>query len=535
MAKKFFKNWNNGAPRQSAADKHKNPDYGKIDITVQSYNKSLKVPEANKTINFYNVDDASAQEIVARLTDKTKPRLTNNAYIDKFEPTHLLVNVLAKNMEDWLDDKGGDLNAIKSVLIKSGQYDTEEIMHLEDDIATKANVLSKEDAKQLQIKANDTAMDMWREYLSKISDPATVERLKLYARIYGHVTYGHILSIKNATLIKSYDPDATFVLTRNMWRSLFGRGIKRGAKKIPYIAPYGNNAGDAASFQNAKNNYGWGHKADKDLSQQVRYDLRIKASDADSDGFNVVIGYDVRDTYLLSGAKDTFNAQDEIGLLNNLNGELNQAAKQDQAERNKNTDKENIAGADLMLKRTDIAVTWMENYCRDNQYPVSVRPNEDASEKLADMLLEYYKINVAKKGNILTPNNIRTYAENATQVTLILTNLGLPALRRFNLKYNYSKPEAITLMGIVWGIAGDLDKASVLNEGILSWIKSKVQFFKLFIKALRKIGCTVSNSNVPVQQNGNNNAENAEVEPQALEEARQTFNNIWNKINKNYF
>ena len=487
--------------QNNAANKYKNYEWGQIAVTVQpGKGLDIKTRQPYKVINLYNVDKDSAQEIVNRLTDTSKGRVTRTAWIDKMEPTHVQIKVFDSEIDKWLD--GGDLNAIQSVLLKTGKYDNNEVMHLEDEIATGFYSKNKEKINQAHTQAGENAMEAWQNFLSKINDPVTLEQIKLYARVYGNVSYGHILSIKNATLIKSYDKDATFVLAPGKWKSLFGRGIKRGAKPLPMYVWVPNNQATSQDIEDAKNTSGWEDSSVDDLSVQVKNDIEMKANK--SGGITLrSVGYDVRDTYLLSGAKeDKFTTQ--IGLLNNLNGELNQAAIRDRQERNLN--KGEVEGGEEMLKRTEKACAWMENFCKENGYDVNTR-YQDVSNKLADYLLNYCTVNATKKANILSQGNIQTYAENATQITLILTKLGWSALSRFHNTYQYDKKEATALMNVVFGIAKKLEENSVITEGVFSWLKDKFSFVKAFLKALKQIGCSVvdkQQENEPQNQVDNN-------------------------------
>lgn len=516
--------------QSSAADKYKNYEYGTIAVTVQpGKGLDLKTKEPYKIINLYNVDKASAYAIIERLNDDTKQRVTRTAWVDKAEPTHVLIKVFDNEIDNWLD--GGDLNAVQAVLLKAG-YNADEVKHLEDEIATGFYSKNKEKINQAHTEANETAMDMWQSYLSNISDPVTREQIELYSRVYGNVSYGHILSIKNATLIKSYDRDATFVLAPGQWKKLFGRGIKRNAKPLPmYVwVPYGK--ATAQDIEDAKKETGWEETGTEDLSIQVKNDINMKANK--TGGFTLrSVGYDVRDTYLLSGAKED-KWSSEIGLLNNLSGELNAAAMVDRTKRGIEPTNTDV----VMDKRTEKAATWMEQFCQENGYNTATN-YQDASNKLADYLLAYCSANATKKANILSEGNIRTYAENATQITLIITKLGWSALSRFNKKYNYDRKEASALMNVVFGIAKKLEENSVVNEGILDWLRNKAAFVKVFLSALKQIGCNVVNK--PEENNNTQNQEQQPVEEPAqnntetAEDIRNQFNEMFNRINKNYF
>ena len=183
-----------------------------------------------------------------------------------------------------------------------------------------------------------------------------------------------------------------------------------------------------------------------------------------------------------------------------------------------------------MRMRTDKACAWMEQYCQENGYDTKTN-YQDSSNKLADYLLNYCSVGATKKANILSEGNIRTYAENATQIILILTKLGWDALSRFNKTYEYSKQEASALMNVVFGIAKKLEENSVITEGIFSWLKDKAAFVKEFLKALRQIGCSVVNK--PVEQPV---AQPVPVNnTKSIEDVRNNFMESFNRINKNYF
>lgn len=510
---------------KSAADKYKDYKYGTIAITTQpGKTLDLKTKEPYRLINLYNVDKDSAAAIVARLTDPLKQRITKNAWLDKTEPTHVQIKVFDKEIDQWLD--GGDLNAIQSILLKAG-YNADEVKHMEDEIATSFYSKDKEKIDKAHNEANENSMEMWQNYLSKINDPVTRSQIELYSRVYGNVSYGHILSIKNASLIKSYDKDATFVLAPGQWKNLFGRGIRRNAKPLPMYVWVPVGKATEKDIEDAKREAGWEQTGSEDLSTQVKNDINMKANK--TGGFTLrSVGYDVRDTYLLSGAKED-KWSTEIGLLNNLSGELNQAAIADKQQRNI----QNIDVDTVMEKRTEMAANWMEQFCQENGYDTQTR-YQDPGNKLADYLLSYCTANATKKANILSQGNIQTYAENATQITLIITNLGLNALSRFHRTYEYSRQEATTLMNVVFGIAKKLEENSVINEGIGSWFRDKAQFIKAFLKALKMIGCGIKKEEKVQQVNNqelNTVIDNAEQTPMNQIDEALVHNKITDDVN----
>lgn len=527
----FNPNASNTQQQSNAAQRYKNPKNEKIVVTVQPGKIDLKTKQPYNLLNLYNIDVDSAKEIVARLTDVTKQRNTLKAWIDKTEPTHVCISVLQDNVDNWLD--GGDLNAIQSILLKSGKYDNNEIMQLEDKVATGFVGQNKEKLKQIGNEAMENSLTMWQKYLSKINDPIERKQIELYSRVFKEFKYvdengvernlGNVLSVKNAAFIRSNYPDATFVLGQTIWRDVFGRGIKRGAKPIPYFMMNTVGKGDKQSFEKAQIANGWGDKKKNEIPNGALNQIRMDAEEK-GEGYHMVYGYDVKDTYLLSGAKeDTFNTQE--GLLNNLTGELNAVAKQ----KFKLNDKEKtpIEGEDEMRARTEKACMWAEQNLPQSGYTIH-SSHQDASNKLADYVFSYCKENATKKARVLSETNVNTYAENATKITLILTNLALDSLNRFNTTYEYSKSEAKALMSIVWGIASELEKNAVLTEGLFSWLQNKAEFVKRFIKILKSIGCSIKKDDNTLnnqQQLSSNN----------IETVKDNFNEVFNRINRDYF
>ena len=96
-------------------------------------------------------------------------------------------------------------------------------------------------------------------------------------------------------------------------------------------------------------------------------------------------------------------------------------------------------------------------------------------------------------------------------------------------------------MNVVFGIAKKLEENSVVNEGILDWLRNKAAFVKMFMSALKQIGCSIVNK--PEQQDNvqqqNNQPQQNNVDTmqnsQTIEDVRNNFNESFNRINKNYF
>lgn len=504
---------------QKTSEKYKNPKFGQIVVTVTPQKTSLKDKEPSNFIYMYNLDMDVRQEIVERLSQAGKA--TVNAWIPKNDPSVLIIKLHSKDADKWLDD--GDLNSIQSVLIKSGKYNSDEVAHLEDEIATGLQLGDTQGKAEIEARAMETANQMWEKYLSTINDPVTMKQLELYQQIYHDLdkNYGHILSMKNAQMIRTQHPDATFVCAKGEWYRNFGRGIKRGAKPIAYWT-WITSEPSQDEIDAIKNQTIWRDDEFDALSRQVSRALQMKASDGKKGRTWLTVGYDYKDTYLIPNAQDRFNA--EIGLRNNLNGELNDLAVEKEKELGNIQDGPEIDGKSDMDKRTEMAV----NYMKANADAFEIKPSmsDNNNNALSDMIYEYCFNNSLKAANILRKENADTFAENATKVTLILTNLAMPALSRYNKTYHYERREAIKIMTIVFGLTKKLMDNTILNEGILSWLSNKAEFAKRFIAALKQIGCSIipDKKDTPVM----NQPEAEEVT--TPEQIKESFYNLYNRM-----
>lgn len=516
----YNKQFNQSAnSKPKAADQYKNWEYGRLKVTVTPGKKSLKDSEPSSMVNIYNLEPQDAQDIITRLT--TNPgKKTASAWVDKTEPSHITIKVYVKDFDAWLD--GGDLNSIQAVLYKSGKYDNNEVAHLEDQIGSSFGGADFEKNKQLMSDATETAMDMWNRYLNTINDKDTMDALLKYKRMYSDEgldsVLGIVLSVKNVDLIRSVNPDATFVTTKGNWEKMFGRGVVRNAKKCPYWVWIQNDASDSA-FSAAQDKTIWKGQQRSDLPPQVQREIeKLAQSEAGNGFFKVSIGYDVADTYLLDGAKeDKFNTT--VGRANNLTGELNQAAKDLVAQNNANqaAQQQQQTGQTDEEKRTEMAADYMRTNAQT--LDITAKNSGDANKDLADMLYEYCLKGATNKAGILMNTNSSTYANNATRISLILTRLALPEISRFTAVHNYTKKEVASLMSVVYGAVSMLERNSKLNEGVMSWLKDKATFIKQFMKAFKSIGCKVVDSNPQEQK------------PAIME----AFNNFYNRISADLF
>lgn len=522
-----------------------NPVNNSILISVKKGKMDIKTRKLYNVLTIRNIDPRSIELIIKNLIQPKSggTRVTLKAWPDKLSPKNTIhISMPTDEVDAWLN--GNDFNVVATILIRNG-YDPDEVFSLKDDIAVDSFKADDAKIQKLGREADANAIEMWKRFLSKINDPLVKKQIELYSRIFlgekftdkdgNERVIGHIVSAKNANLIRTQDPTATFVLARSSWLTYFNRKVRAGAKPFYYWRKV-TKKGNQQDYKNAQNKLGWGDVNQKDMPKQAGYQLDI-ASSQDTDDYAITVGYDVRDTYVIKNGEDFFNK--EIGFMNNLLGQLNKIAEKEYTKAT-NQDLSTIDGNDVMMKRTEKACIWMSS-----AFPQFKSTAPDPSNKLADYLLEYCKAEAHKKTNTLKQQNINIYAENGTQVVLILTNLGLDALKRFNIKYEYTQTEAANLMSIVWDITRMLEQNSMITEGIASWLKNKWEFAKRFVKALKMIGCSIiknkfkNNKSQEEIQQDNTDTVNSENNADTLNQIKKDkikndFFDTFNKINKNY-
>lgn len=532
---KYPKKNYNGANTQRAADKYKSEG---LKVTVAPGKAGLANKEPSQNINIYNVDPEVANEIVSeliRLRDE-EGMATANAWVDKIDPTTVHIKVYTKDADKWVTGK--DLNKVQSILYRANPYEyekeqkvyNEKVNRLKDTIGVGLQSGDRELANSLNKIAQESMISLWKKYLSTINDPVTMEQIKLYARVYrANNVYGAVLSIRNANLIRAVDPTATFVTTAGQWEKLFGRGVHYGAKPLPYYIWSPSSKASEKDIELAKQDTNWEETKTSDLSAQVLRALEIKASDG-KNGLTIrKIGYDVKDTYLLNGQEEN-KWKDQIGLLNNLNGELNAHAQQHYNDNilKYSEETKNIEGYGEMELRTKKVIEYMEANAAD--LGISVSKSTDPNNKLADMVYEYCMNKVVEKANILNSANANVFAENATKVALIHTKLAWPSLKRFNQTYEYDEQEARSLMNIVFDLVRVMEVHSVLSEGVADWLKNKAAYFKFFLKTLRQIGCKVVKNKKENENMDQNEEQNTEIQNEA-KMIKENFFNMLNRMN----
>ena len=439
--------------------------------------------KTNEPVSVFTIYGMDANEInaIKNALDKNPQKHTLNA-IGKNNA--LLIRILTNDLDNWYQT---GLKTIQSILIKSGNYDNDEVMHLEDEIYAKSGNAVSKDTKMKEYKDSKVkAIEIWKDYVSRLNDPEVRKIIEMYSVLPTHKEYGHLLSAKNAMLIRSVNTDATFILPISGWRAL-NRGVKKGAKRYVIYIPKGSEQ-EKQEVKSVIKKMGWGNIPYDELPEQVKRKVDIETNGMSAKLFMPVYEYDYSDTYLFKGQEDIFN--NTIGLRNNLTGELNAHAKADAAKSS------NMTPDELMVKRTKAANNYMMEVCQEKGIKYNQNPNP--SINLVNMLEAKYKKD-AMKMDILRDTNINKFAENATHITLLMGKLAYDTLNMFSHGYEYTNKEVGEMINFVGRTISDINANIKMNESRFKLNENN--FVNSFMKAFKNIGCTIKNENDNFEEN----------------------------------
>jgi len=481
--------------------------YLEVEVTCKDTN------EGKKLVSFYGIKPNDMQSVLDRLL------LPGSGMFRQVNPAKnvekawskggaLFVIVSPDKINDFLNSGA---KSIQSALISSGNYNNSGLLHLIDETASAMDSISKDEMNKMFDDARTSEVDMWMEYLNKVNDPETRKILELYSKIYGNTVYGHLLSLKNAMIIRNLNGEATFVLGKSTWAK-FGRGIKQGAKKYPLWGASLKDNVSPSEIKAAMDSLGHGLEEFGDLGVAVQQAVMIQAGNQGQKGKTYVpfryIGYDIADTYLYNPKEeDPLTAKPNIS--SNVVYSLNALAKEAEAKKKAEAG-ETIQGDDEMKIKTEKALAEMQNICAEK----GIKPVEgdgEPSSKLATMLLDYYTnmLNNNKKIiNVLKPENISQYAQDAVQLTLIMDGIALDQLNRFRHSLVYTQKEAAALAPVIRYVTQKLGR-SMVNEEIGG------DFTSQYKAALKQLGIKIVKDEVDMM--------------------KESFYRVFNKINKNIF
>lgn len=336
---------------------------------------------------------------------------------------------------------------MQNSIIESG-VDPKLVEPLTYEIESATHSISPAEQKKMISVANQSYAQLWQQYLNEIDSPEMQDVLSVYSKMYGNTTYGHVLSLRNIMLAKAQKPDATYVLTRNVWREA-GRGVLPNAQPIylfrrksqfkytdddvkTALKQLGHDPNSFSkqgfSVQNAAKNL-----ADRNTSNMLR--------------FIWYIGYDISDTFRLDeDAEDTMISMP--GITSNLAYILNQKAEEAEAERNaenKKTEGDLGARKNEMDERTAIALEVVEALCKSKKVKFTSR-NEDPHFRLVEALRAYYNsFDLASTStlNIVKPNLQKDAVEKCVKLTMLMTRTGFNAIPNSAIGTKFSDAEGM--------------------------------------------------------------------------------------------
>lgn len=408
--------------------------------------KFNKFKQGQQSKSFIRISHCEAKKAKSQVTGQEKEYL--EAYIDGVEPTNRqqLINawssIIPKNIMVAVEhpkyDKGivlkiniekinelgtNFVDKLTDVLKQFGIYNDTSVEAFGDSLMDRiAECPTEEDIKNSSTKIASN----WKEMLNKLQDPNFRKMLlNFQTTVACAKKYGHVLSKKNIMSILSQMPTASFVTTPETWRIKFNRQIKPGAQKI--IVTKSTNYGNASWAARNDSAKAHGFQDVKDAknftnnSVQTMGSIEMDANKGNS-GFYKVIMYDVSDTIPPTDPKDDIWTND-IGLINNLTGELNSGAqaKEDALNAQLGTvqpqQSSPSSNSSMAIKKRRGIIEWL---CKKKNIPtLKNAPDEDA---IVDGTYQYSKVMAKSLGYVKQPD-IERIALIATLVVAISSGI----------------------------------------------------------------------------------------------------------------
>jgi len=188
------------------------------------------------------------------------------------------------------------------------------------------NTVSKEDFIETEKNANEKWTGMLQSLASGELDKVAEKYIQIFGKLFEYV-HGHQLSLRNAKLILSQKPNASFVTTANNWEKFFNCKVRPDAQKITYYADWSDmNKVGADDAQKFADTHGIDfNKNDAKYQGQAMYAMKLQASNRYGVG-GPAVGYD-------SSEVDPIDPNDDwritrYGMKNNLTGEPNDLTRE---------------------------------------------------------------------------------------------------------------------------------------------------------------------------------------------------------------
>lgn len=433
-----------------------------------------------------------------------------------------------------IDKKTGNLKITKNKAKYSTNVFEKSRIYLVD-LVKKAP--SKADMNRIELKAADS----WRELLSNMNDPKTLNALSTI----GGVVYttslntdkkqGHVLTDRNKIQIISQRPDIAvraqngeriFVTQEWVWRKYFNREIVDPSQKMTIIKPTSHKPSNPQAFEKACQNCGYASvdefKAATKNSQHKRWAVYAeynKINPADT-LFGPVVVYEYANTQLIPGKPDLFN--DEEGLADNIynvpndasiraNGiqQAPDASQQPAAKTRSDEELEEISNlvADIIHSHTQSSVVRTGN------------PGDDIAENVYKYG-QYLSINIG----FAKPEYREAYCQSLAAA--VAATLGFPTIKGANY-----------LRKVLSNRGADMELKTMLILFIRKYQELMLEIneeWKSKVSSLRKSGKFANSPTYKkvVEEDGNINAQSADANPIGVLSVNQLSNVLGVPIEK---
>ena len=305
--------------------------------------------------------------------------------------------------------------------VKSGQYDLANLQKLSGYIINSvANAPNKADMD----KAKERTIDTWMDLLSKMQDPATMQKIsKIGGTVYNVQSpsikasnAGHQISLGNRAEVYAQLPNATFVTQEWTWNNIFNRDVVDKTQFAIIFKPKTKKPSDLVAFNKAAQLCGYADYDDfrkkkhaKRLSQQQIFAVMAQYNmlNPNTTDFIAIKVYDVANTQLRQGEPDVF--ANEIGFEDNIQGVPNSAAKAADAQLAADAGKTYNPGQIVTKTEDEVYEIKTIIFALCSQAGVSVNSVGDVGEDIVHACYKYAEIILAPKFGKIKPEYVQAF------------------------------------------------------------------------------------------------------------------------------
>jgi hypothetical protein len=446
--------------------------FGRIQVTGVP-GSTKKYGEPVFIVSMYNIDAHDVHELAARILKRgrTLNALTASTR-DKRGKDGVTMVVPQKGLDMWKEEEIPfiidflkEKNIDKNGEIKYGS--DEDFENLRSYLQNK--IFTKKDVDSFLFNVSKNFSELLKTFMESENDEEVRAIIEAYARyniseeickdLNIDASYGHILSWTNVKTIMCSGRNATFILPEKTWKRCFGRLVKPTAKpffinvpsnknwngkwKNPTPLPYtytdpkdgSTKTVNISSTEDILDIFYEGQPYNE-LSTQQRFKVNTLANELNVRNTTRIPEYDVSDTVWdpKLNPVDVFN--EEIGLLNNLTGELNAKAKEDFNSK-LNKQKSNLENPEetvdveetdakiaMEMHRTRYALKNLSAFAK--KYGIHVSDgNGDITSAFVVTLFNAAKRLIPKKIGVTNPTEVERLANNIVYFICLYLRIGL--------------------------------------------------------------------------------------------------------------